>query len=250
MKHDEFESILDESVSAVQAGIPMDEVLAEVPEYAAELRPLLYAARMLTDPNPGLAPDAAKAALREKYIAQVTDLPAVPHLPLIPRVQTTWRIIRRRLTLKVIVTDVIAVLLTMLLTALMLAFSVAYWASDTIPSDWLYGVKRISESVQLTLTFSQAQRDTLAETFNQRRLDEIQRLMAANQAAVVTFEGTLETRNQNLWVVAGLTVFIPAHATIANNPQPGDTIEFTGILRANQVLEADSVRVLERNTTP
>ena len=39
---DRFESILDESISALQAGVPLEEILDEVPEYAAELRPLLY----------------------------------------------------------------------------------------------------------------------------------------------------------------------------------------------------------------
>ncbi len=36
---DSFESILDESISALQAGVPLEEILAEVPEYAEELRP-------------------------------------------------------------------------------------------------------------------------------------------------------------------------------------------------------------------
>ena len=53
---DRFESILDESISALQAGVPLEDVLAEVPEYATELRPLLYAAMVLTEPKPDLAP--------------------------------------------------------------------------------------------------------------------------------------------------------------------------------------------------
>jgi len=57
---DRFESILDESISALQAGVPIDEILAEVPEYANELRPLLYAATVLADPNLNWSPKSEK----------------------------------------------------------------------------------------------------------------------------------------------------------------------------------------------
>ncbi len=46
---DRFETILDESISALQAGVPIEEILAEVPDYALELRPMLYAAMLLAD---------------------------------------------------------------------------------------------------------------------------------------------------------------------------------------------------------
>ena len=74
---DRFESILDESISALQAGVPIDDIIAEVPEYATELRPLLYAATLLADPNPDLVAEERKAALRSEYLKEAADLPPV-----------------------------------------------------------------------------------------------------------------------------------------------------------------------------
>jgi hypothetical protein len=65
---DQFEALLDESISALQAGVPIEEILAEVPDYATELRPLLYAATVLADPKPDLVPEERKAALRAHYM--------------------------------------------------------------------------------------------------------------------------------------------------------------------------------------
>ena len=95
---DSFESILDESISALQAGVPVEEILAEVPEYAAELRPLLYAAAVLADPNPTLVPEERKSALRAEYIKQVADLPAMTPLTFTEKIKAGLRIMQRRLT--------------------------------------------------------------------------------------------------------------------------------------------------------
>jgi hypothetical protein len=78
---DKFEAILDESISALQAGVPIEDIMAEVPEYAAELQPMLYAAMLLADPKPELLPETQKETLRNQYLAQVADLPPPPSLP-------------------------------------------------------------------------------------------------------------------------------------------------------------------------
>ena len=236
-----LESILDESISALPAGVPIEEILAEAPDYASELRPLLYAAMLLADPKPELVPAERKAALHAEYMAQVAELPLVP--PTFgDKVGAVFRIARRRLTRKAVINDLITVTITVVLTLAMAVLVLTYAAGDTLPGDFLYGVKRISEDVRLALTFSQEAKTALEDEFNRRRLDELEQLLQQNRAAAVEFRGILETKAKNLWIVNGLTILLSDDTHIKGDPQEGDMVEVAGLLRTNNVLVADTIK--------
>lgn len=242
---DSFESILDESISALQAGIPVEEILAEAPEYAAQLRPLLFAATVLADPNPRLVPEERKSALRAMYLQQVTELPSEKPPTFSEKAQAVSRIIRRRSTPKAVFSDLATVIVTVILTLLMTLLLLSFAAQATVPGDFLYSLKRSSEAVQLGLTFGEAQRTGLIQQFNQRRLAEIEQLIQQDRAAVVDFRGVLETKGENLWIIAGQTVFLPADVILQGQPQEGDEVEVMGFLRTNEVLVADTIRAIK-----
>jgi hypothetical protein len=239
---DSFESILDESISALQAGVPLEEVLAEAPDYAAQLRPLLYAAVVLADPQPQLVPEERKSALRTEYLKQVATLPALPAPTPGQKVQAVLHIIQRRLTPKAILSDLATILITGALTLLMAALVLSYVAAGALPGDFLYSYKRSVEQMQLALPTSASGQAELIDQFNQRRLAEIDQLIRLNRAAAVEFEGVVETKGENLWVIAGYTVLVPADATLEGNPIEGDDVFVTGFLRTNQVMVADTVQ--------
>ena len=241
---DRFEAILDESISALQAGVSLEEILAEVPEYAAELRPMLYAAMLLADPNPALVPEERKLALKEEYLAQVATLPP-KHPTFSERITAATHIARKRLTRKAVLSDFLTISVTVVLTLMMAAAILAYTAQDSLPGDLLYGVKQATEQTRLFFTFDQSQQFQLREQFNQQRLDEINQLILLNRAAVVRFFGTLETKGENLWVVEGFPIFLPEDADIDENIQEGDTVEVIGTLNSNNVMVADTVRAVE-----
>lgn len=245
MMTDSFESILDESISALQAGVPIEEILSEVPDYASQLRPMLYAASVLADPNPKLVPEERKSALRAAYIKQVTELPAIPPPTFAEKVEAAIRIARRRLTRKALLNDLITVAVTIILTLLMVALTLNYLALEAIPGDFLYGVKRISENVQLSLAFGEERQAYLGEQFNQRRLAEIEQLMQKDRAAVVQFRGVLETKGESLWIVEDHTIFLPNDIRINQEIKEGDTIEVVGLLRTNNVLVADTINLVK-----
>lgn len=241
---DSFESILDESISALQAGVSIEDILAEVPDYSAELRPLLYAATILTDPNPALVPEERKAALQAEYMARAAELP-----PVVPtlgqKLQAIFRIAGRRLTPEAVLNDLVTVSITIILTLTMTGLILTYLARDTIPGDFLYGVKRISEDIQLSLTFSRERRVLLADTFNQRRLLEIEQLLELNRVAVVEFEGNLETKAENLWIIEGLPIVLTADTQLEGDLREGDKVIIIGLLGTNNVLEADIITAVE-----
>ncbi|MBI1877503.1 MAG: hypothetical protein HYR94_04610 [Chloroflexi bacterium] len=242
---DSFESILDASISALQAGVPIEEILAETPEYAAELRLLLFAATILADPNPQLVPEERKSVLRDKYMTQVAALPVVAPPTLNEKAQAIFRIMRRRLTRQTVLSDLFTMTITILLTLAMALVILSYAARDTLPGDFLYGLKRASENVQLSLTFDAERHTTLEEEFNQRRLAEIEQLIQQNRTAGVQFRGVLETKGENLWIIAGETVFLPGDVILEGQPQEGDQVEVIGLLRTDNVLVADTIRVVK-----
>ncbi len=237
---DRFEAILDESISALQAGVPLEEILAEIPEYASEIRPLLYAATLLTNPSPEFAPEEKKAALHAQYMAQVAGLPPAPPT-FSDKTQAIYRIFKKRLTKKAVLNDLVTITITVILTLTMVAFVFNYAASNTIPGDFLYGVKRVSENIQYSLAFSEKSKATLEETFNQHRVWETEQLLQKNRAAIVEFKGTLKTKTENLWIIAGFTVQVSNDTLIEGNPQEGDTVEVIGLLRTNNILVADTI---------
>lgn len=242
---DSFESILDESISALQAGIPIEDILAEVPDYAPQLRPLLYAAAVLADPNPTLVAEDKKAHLRAEYMKQVAELPAAPPPPFGRKLRAILAIVKRRTTRKAVLSDLTAVAVTLVLTLVMAALVLSYLALDTIPNDLLYSVKRMSESVQLAFTFNESRQTALEEQFNERRLAELNQLIQQKRAAAIEFEGTLETKGTNLWIVEGHLVLLPGEAAITGDPQEGDRVKVNGLLRPNNALVADRIERVE-----
>ena len=241
---DSFESILDESISALQAGVPIDDILAEVPDYAAELRPLLYAATLLADPNPQFLPDERKTALREAYLKQAAKLPS-PAPTWSEKVRAISHIIRRRASRKAVLSDMVTITITVILTLVMTVFMLYFAAGSSLPGDLLYSIKRTSEAAQLSLTFDVARQQALIEEFNQRRLAEIEQLIKQQRVAVVQFRGILDAQGENLWVIAGYTVVLPEDAIIEGNPREGDRVEVVGLLRTTHVLVADSIKKIE-----
>lgn len=238
---DRFESILDESISALQAGVPIEEILAEAPDYAQELRPLLYAAMVLADPNPTLVPEERKDALRTQYLAQAAALP-----PVSPtfgdKIRAVTHITRRRLTRGALFNDLVTVGLTVGLTLIMTALIISFAARDSLPGDLLYSAKRISENIRLSLTFDDRQRTELTNMLNHERIAEIEQLIRLDRTAVVQFKGVLDTRGENLWVIEGLTVFLPEEGLVIHgDPQEGDVVDVVGFLRINNVLIADTI---------
>jgi hypothetical protein len=242
---DRFESILDESISALQAGVSIDEILTEVPEYADELRPLLYAATVLADPKPDLAPEATKSALRDEYLKHVAEVPALSSLSFNEKTHAIFSVIRRRLNRRAVVNDLITVTVTVVLTILMAIFILNLLAVDAIPGDFLYGVKRASENAQLALTFDEDRRNELNLAFDQRRLEEIEHLIERNKVAVVEFIGVLETKGGNLWIIEGHTVFVPPDIASQDGIQEGDLVEVVGLLRTNNVIIADNISKID-----
>jgi len=183
----EFDNILDECLERVLVkGETIDQCLAEYPEYAAELEPLLQTALVSKEalaikPRPEFRERAGyqfQAALREMESRKSRGF---------FRWQPRWA------------TAVVVVI------ALLLASSgTVAAAGDSLPDEPLYQVKLATEAVRLTLTPSALGKAELYVKLADKRVAEIIKMADKGKAAQV--ERTAQRLNTHLIAMASLAV--------------------------------------------
>ncbi len=218
----QLEIKLIECLSLLEDGEPIERVLSRFPDDAYALRPLLETARML--PSLRREPsEAARQASRRAFLNEAARLREAA-----PR---RWGWFSPRLA---------ATFATVVLVFLLMGGVVAA-AQSALPDDALYPVKRALEETRLALT-PPSDRATLATSFSQRRRDEIGRLLAAQRAASVAFEGKIESIAPGRWQVAGLPVQVGPATDIKGAPSVGAWAQVAGHTAAGQLF-ADTITV-------
>jgi len=178
---EDFDLILDRSVSALQAGgCTPEDCLAPYPAERAGLEPLLrlstrlQAAGSLVHPSPRFK-EAAPARLRSLVMAQAPAQPRAYHVSTYlksnaPRRPAALpRSTRPRFMPALIILLVLALILSGIGTVAV--------SAQALPGDFLYPVKRAQESVQLTFSASAAEQAGLYVEFANRRMGEVLALL-------------------------------------------------------------------------
>lgn len=174
MNDRQFESVLDRCLMTLQSGrATMEEIVARHPEHAQRLIPLLKAAqRAASISGPWLSDDAV-TAIQGRLLQRAGELRTRTehHRPV-----ALWGRFR-----------LMPVALVLLVALLMSGVWVSSAAAASLPGDVLYPLKRVTERVQLALTFSEMNRLWLHIQFAERRLAEVQAVLERRgQLAEVT----------------------------------------------------------------
>jgi len=221
MSESDLSSVLDECISQLQKGATLEQVLSQHPEHASELRPLLEtSAWMHAARNNIQIPRDAQARSRMSFISQAYQPKRRPSMfPLLP--------LRLAATLTIVMVLIIAALLgTSLVSA------------EALPGDALYPVKLALEQFQLNLASSPVQRLQLQQDFDERRVDEVDKLKDSGRQTTVTFTGVLEQANGQ-WQVAGINLDL-------NNEQSGEAAAWTNLfVQVTGKLEGMTVHVTD-----
>jgi hypothetical protein len=232
----------NDSLDALAAGEPLEAILARYPRQAAELRPMLEAARAAREHGPQAAavPRQAQAASRARMLARAAELrrqraaarPAGGGLLALARVRT-WALAHRA----------VSIALAFLLGFVLGTYGVVSASAGSLPGEPLYGIKRTLEQTQLLFSPGPRARAELETSFSERRVDEVQRLLAGARSAFVTFGGTLERIDGQRWTVAGIVVETHTGTEFAGTPFPGLFVEISGTAQPGGVIRADRVDV-------
>ena len=180
-----FEEILAECLEAVTTGQrTVEECLALYPDWRDRLEPLLRLGyRLGQAPLP--EPDSAfREAARERFLAAAQARAVVsrrprrflPALPVLSR--WSWRLDARLPGWRrVAATMAVALLIGFVGFS---SFAVAT-AGDSLPGDWRYPVKRLTERTRLTFTFGEDARRDYRIGLAEERLHEVQEMASQEQ---------------------------------------------------------------------
>ncbi len=177
---DAIEMILQDCLEKIQNGqSTLEGVLAEHPDLAEDLRPSLEAAlwfrmhRATLDPRPGFVAASNRRVLekiQQEQLAKTQPAPVAGE-NIFARI---WQVMTGQRQL------VFQAALAFVLLFVMVAGSggIAYAAQDALPGDLLYRVKISLENAEETFTQGEAPKADLQIRLAQRRLTEIQSLIA------------------------------------------------------------------------
>ncbi|MEP7285571.1 MAG: hypothetical protein ABI947_07375 [Chloroflexota bacterium] len=118
-------------------------------------------------------------------------------------------------------------------------------AQNALPGDGLYSIKLFSENVRGGLDPAYGS-GPLSE---QRRLKEIQRLLALRRTAEVNFEGAVQMQNGTAWRIADVDVQVsPSISSVA--VALGDQVAVRGTTTATGILIAQEITLLVAQPQP
>jgi hypothetical protein len=226
---------LEICLTDIEQGADIDSVLMRYPNLADELRPILEAslkAREMAVPAP--SPEVVRRN-RAKLLQRAAEMRERKTAATSRR---TWSVPLRR----AFVTLMVIIILFASGTGLVRA------ASNTLPGDNLYTVKRTWEDVLVFFTFNADKRAALEFDHENERLDEVNDLLAEGRSAGVDFAGYVTRQTGNEWRVSGITVFISPQTDFpAQQVQIGAAVRVKGRAQGSGVA-ATVIELLPPNT--
>lgn len=163
-----LDEVLDRCLTRLSDGsADIDRCLAEYPDWASELRPLLEAAMEGARDRPALDPD--------REYARLSEVRLLNRIPVAPSVAVRSRSGRRGISGILVLRP--AFIGALLLVGLGLgSLGVARASASALPGDELYAVKRGLEEVRLGLSLNSATEAALLGGYADERLREVESL--------------------------------------------------------------------------
>lgn len=243
------EDYLEEALAELAAGVSLETIVARAGDAAEWLAPLLEVSvdlEALQQDIPVPPPDASLQRLLAHGEALAnTALPAEPAQP-------WWSIFRpigsygtvalnRGLAASVLA----AGLLMFCLVGGLFGAGLTLAAEDSLPGQSLYSIKRLGERARLLLADDAINRQRLLDTFNNRRLDEVHRLLETNLQAEVVFTGRVEWLSASEVSFGAFTAKITPETTIEGPLAVGAQVQVTGITQDAGLLTVLTITVVE-----
>jgi len=223
MKHT-LHDALEDSLVKLAAGSTLEQCLDAYPELAPELRPLLETARRAFAAQTSEPSSAVLHASRTRMLGQAAALRSA---------QPAARMFGLRLAYRMA-----AVVLALVVSG----GAIVAASAQALPGDPLYTVKRGAERISLQLA-SEARRETLRDTFRERRTEETRAVLESGRSESVSMYGELTGRSGNRLTVGGITIELEDEQQEAGI-DIGDLLEIDGRTTPAGVLLARSLHRL------
>ncbi len=246
MKKREFELILENSLTRLEAGVSLQEILKENPRYSEKLEPLLQAALTAWSlPEPEY-----QKAIREGRNRLQVEVERMKKAGAFSkngtkskntRLSGQWfknigslLVGKENTEMKFLPRLAIYGVMTVLIGG----FFTVNASASSLPGDGLYGLKRGWEQARLTLSFNDDIRQELEGEFEDERLDEVESLLGEGREEDVEFRGLIESKSDGTWVVSGISVAVDAQTELKGALEVGDLVKVEALTQANGSLLA------------
>ncbi len=206
-----LETILDDCLARLAQGESIETCLAEYPQWAEELRPLLELGSLLQMMAVPAAQEAARRQGEERLRRRLNPggaggtLPALVSIP--SRILSWWKDTFTTFLEVFMMKKAFASLLLVVALLFGSGALTAFASQNALPGDALYPVKTALEDARLALTSDHAAAARLALQLSERRVQELTALAQAGrfddmQAAALRLDAHLQTAAQSLEVLA------------------------------------------------
>jgi len=222
---DIFEICLQE----LESGADMDSVLAQHPDHAAELRPILKAAlmaRSMAAPAPSADAVRRGRAKVMQHAAQMREAKVSTPRRMIPIFQ------------RLAISFALAALFLTSGTGLVSASSTA------LPGENLYRVKLTWENVRLILAFDEQRRESLEHSFENERLEEVSELLIEGRKETIHFAGVFTDVNGITYVSGVRVVILETSVLPLEMLENGAAVQVIGHTNAQGFVDVDSIQLL------
>ncbi len=218
-------TILENCLARLNKGEDLETVLADFPQQAAELRPLLIAALKASRSGvPLRVPASAQIDSRTRFLVEAQRRQTKP-VGFLPRFKLAGAFAAFALIVFVGI------------------FGTGLASAETVPGETLYPVKRAVEQAQLVLTTNQSTRLDLEEEFDRRRVAEAEELKQEGRTEPVTVAGPLEELDDDSWSVGGVKLNLTPDQIILARTLLGSYIEVKGKIRGEEGIEVENLEL-------
>ncbi len=218
---------LEECLAALEAGADLESVLGRYPAQRRVLQPLLetaLAARQLAGEP---APAEVFHRSRTRLLAQAADRRAQS-----PSGYPRWQRLPR-----------LGMAALVVLVILLSGGGLVAVSAQALPGDQLYPIKRVSETIQLDLTFDAEAHRLVEARFQERRLAEVEKLLALSRSEMVVFYGVVAQQGQVQWLIDAVRVVITPETLVIGEITPGVLVEVEGSTHAQGWVQAAEIHL-------
>ncbi len=224
-----LEQLLIECLDALERGETAEQILARYPQEAAQLRPMLETAVALSQLN--LQPSrAAQLNAKNAFLDYAASLRTAPQSR-----RAAWGGWRRLL----------APLVTIFALAL-LGVGAGWRANTSLPGDALYGIKLLLEDAAMPFAPDRAAAEQARQ---ERRIQEIQQLLALGRTAEVHFASLITDVSPETLLIGGLSTELTPQTVLTGEPVIGARAEVEALV-SNGRLRATHIRITPPQELP
>jgi hypothetical protein len=224
-----IENLFEECLGQLAAGADLEEVLANFPGQADELRPMLQAAINLQQISAEIKPpQTAQMRSRAQFLTTAAGM-----APSSQKRGFQFSLFHLRLAAS-------SAVLIGILAAIML-LGTGFASADALPGDVFYPVKIMVEQMQINMVQDPPARLEMENMYDDRRQEEVSRLTKMQRREQVTFSGFLKHTGDGKWMIGSVKLIFPV-----SGPDPSDFedayVEIVGMSDSQEV-EVQSIKL-------